>query len=105
MIRSWAPRSAISEPKPKSLQVSLMVRWGSSASSATSEDEAEAKASSKSASKKKKLKLKAVVFILNSSVWVHPRAAVQIRLFLWGGAPLRTASFATPTLSDGQFIT
>ncbi len=101
MIRSWAPRSAISEPKPKSLQVILMVRWGSSASSATSEDEAEAKASSK----KKKLKLKAVVFILNSSVWVHPRAAVQIRLFLWGGAPLRTASFATPTLSDGQFIT
>ncbi len=103
MLRSWALRSAISEPKPKSLQVSLMVRRGSSASSATSEDEAEA--SNKSASEKKKLQLKAEVFILNSSIWVHPRAAVPIRLFLWGEAPPRTASFAAPTLSDSQFIT
>ncbi len=59
MLRSWALRSAISEPKPKSLQVSLMVRRWSSASSATSEDEAEA--SSKSASEKRKLWLKAFV--------------------------------------------
>ncbi len=103
MLRSWALRSAISEPKPKSLPVSLMVRWGSSASSTTSEDEAEA--SRKAASEKKKFPLKAVVFILNSSIWVHPRVAVPIRLFLWGRAPPRTASFAAPTLSDIQFIT
>ncbi len=50
-----------------------MVKWESSASSATSEDEAEA--SSKSVSEKKKPKLKAVVFVLNSSICVNPRAA------------------------------
>ncbi len=40
-----------------------------------------------------KAKNKAFVSILNSPIWVHPRAAVPIRLFLWGGAPARTASF------------
>ncbi len=38
-------------------------------------------------SEREQKKLKAEVFILNSSIWVHPRASVPIRLFLWGGAP------------------
>ncbi len=54
MLWSWAARSAISEPKPKSLQVSLMVRWGSSASRATSEDEAEASSKSTSSEREEK---------------------------------------------------
>jgi len=87
MLRSWALRSAISEPKQKSLQVSLMVRWESSASSATSEDEAEA--SSKSVSEKKKPKLKAVVFVLNSSICVNPRAADPNQIVLVGQSPAR----------------
>ncbi len=39
-----------------------------------------------------KTKNKAFVSISNGLIWVHPRAAVPIRLFLWGGALPRTAS-------------
>ncbi len=55
-------------------------------SSATSEDEAEASGSSANEQVKSRL-LKAVVFIFNQLDLYPPKAAVPIRLFLWGGAP------------------
>ncbi len=65
---------------------------------ARSNDEPEVPANKK---KSAKLMNKAFMFILNGPIWVHPRAAVPIRLFLWGGASCP----ARPTLSDSQFIT
>ncbi len=39
---------------------------------------------------------KAVLFVLSSTSLNMPTVAVPIRLFLWGVAPPRTASFACP---------
>ncbi len=44
---------------------------------------------------------KTVLFVLSATSLDTPPAAVPIRLFLWGGAPPRTASLAMPTSSVG----
>ncbi len=43
---------------------------------------------------------KAALFILSGTSLDTPPAAIPIRLFLWGGAPPRTAFLAMPTSSD-----
>ncbi len=43
---------------------------------------------------------KAVLFVLSGTSLDTPTAAVPIRLFLWGGIPPHTASFAMPTCPD-----
>ncbi len=48
---------------------------------------------SQQAGSEKKAKLKSFVSILNSLIWVHPRTAVPIKLFLWGGALPQTVPF------------
>ncbi len=93
MLRLWALQSAISEPKPKSFQVSLMVRRDLVLPARPVKTKLKLLANQRAASENRKPKLKAVVVHFNRLISVRPLEASPNQIVLVGRSPAHIVHF------------